>query len=456
MMQSFNSLVTLCSSILAEAGTKAAEKTPPLITDDAVILGILLVILAVIFKTASIQQGFWKKFYTICPSLLLCYFIPSLLGTFDIVATKSDGSKLYDPVAKNYLLPTSLVLLTLSIDLKGILGLGPKALILFLTGTVGIVIGGPLAILIVASFSPDLVGGEGAEAVWKGMATCAGSWIGGGANQVAMKETFNVGDSIYSSMIAVDVIVANVWMAGLLLIARKSKRLDQHIGADTSAVDSLRDKISAYQAEILRIPKTVDTLMVLAAGFAVTAMAHFLSGVIVEWFDGIHRGIVGGENTGEQSWVSRMSLNGKFFWLVVLATTGGLLLSFTRLRKLEGVGASRIATIFLYLLVVTVGLNMNIKAVYENPGYFLIGGIWMAFHVILLVAVTWLIKAPVFFMAVGSKANIGGAVSAPIVAAAFHPSLAPVGALLAVLGYALGTYAAWLCGLMMQAVAPAG
>ncbi|MCH2363427.1 MAG: DUF819 family protein, partial [Planctomycetes bacterium] len=284
MMQSFNPLVTLCSSILAEAGTKAAEKTPPLITDDAVILGILLVILAVIFKTASIQQGFWKKFYTICPSLLLCYFIPSLLGTFDIVATKSDGSKLYDPVAKNYLLPTSLVLLTLSIDLKGILGLGPKALILFLTGTVGIVIGGPLAILIVASFSPDLVGGEGAEAVWKGMATCAGSWIGGGANQVAMKETFKVGDSIYSSMIAVDVIVANVWMAGLLLIARKSKRIDQHIGADTSSVDSLRDKISAYQAEILRIPKTVDTLMVLAAGFAVTAMAHFLSGVIVEWF----------------------------------------------------------------------------------------------------------------------------------------------------------------------------
>ena len=449
-MQNLGSLTALCSNFLAQAGTK----TTPLITDDAVILGILLVILAVIFKTASIQQGFWKKFYTICPSLLLCYFIPSLLGTFDIVATKADGSKLYDPVAKNYLLPTSLVLLTLSIDLKGILSLGPKALILFLTGTVGIVLGGPLAILIVASFSPDLVGGEGAEAVWRGMATCAGSWIGGGANQVAMKETFNVGDSIYSSMIAVDVIVANVWMAGLLLIARKSKRLDQHIGADTSAVDSLRDKISAYQAEILRIPKTVDTLMVLAAGFAVTAMAHFMSGVIVEWFDGIHRGIVGGENTGEQSWVSRMSLNGKFFWLVVLATTGGLLLSFTRLRKLEGVGASRIATIFLYLLVVTVGLNMNIKAVYENPGYFLVGGIWMAFHVILLVAVTWLIKAPVFFMAVGSKANIGGAVSAPIVAAAFHPSLAPVGALLAVLGYALGTYAAWLCGLMMQAVAP--
>ena len=94
MMQSFSALTTLCSNFLAQAGSETAEKTTPLITDDAVILGILLVVLALIFKTASIQHGFWKKFYAICPSLLLCYFIPSLLGTFDIVATKVDGSKL--------------------------------------------------------------------------------------------------------------------------------------------------------------------------------------------------------------------------------------------------------------------------------------------------------------------------------------------------------------------------
>ncbi|MEC7923093.1 MAG: DUF819 family protein, partial [Planctomycetota bacterium] len=131
-----------------------------------------------------------------------------------------------------------------------------------------------------------------------------------------------------------------------------------------------------------------------------------------------------------------------------------VLLSFTRLRNLEGVGASRIATVFLYLLVVTIGLKMDVFAIFNNPGVFVIGGIWMLIHILLLVGVTILIRAPVFFMAVGSKANIGGAVSAPIVAAAFHPALAPVGVLLAVLGYALGTYAAWLCGLLMQAVAP--
>ena len=446
MMQTFSVITALCSNVVAQAAPAASAKAAPLITDDAVILGLLLVILAVIFKTASLKHPFWKKFYTFCPVLLLCYFIPSLLGSFDIVANDKDGSNLYF-VAKNYMLPASLVLLTLSIDLKGIIGLGPKALILFLTGTVGILFGGPLAILIVSTFSPEMVAGNGPEAVWRGMATCAGSWIGGGANQVAMKEVFEVGETIFAQMITVDVLVANVWMAGLLIIAGKSRQIDAWLKADTSAIDTLKDRISAYQAETLRVPKTADTLMVLAAGFSVTALAHFLSGQI---------GAACEELALTNPWIKDFNLTSTFFWLVVLATTGGVLLSFTRLKNLEGVGASRIATVFLYLLVVTIGLKMDVFAIFNNPGVFVIGGIWMLIHILLLVGVTILIRAPVFFMAVGSKANIGGAVSAPIVAAAFHPSLAPVGVLLAVLGYALGTYAAWLCGLMMQAVAPPG
>ena len=174
MMQTFSVITALCSNVVAQVAPAASAKAAPLITDDAVTLGLLLVILAVIFKTASLKHPFWKKFYTFCPVLLLCYFIPALLGSFDIVATDKEGSKLYF-VAKNYMLPASLVLLTLSIDLKGIIGLGPKALILFLTGTVGILFGGPLAILIVSIFSPEMVAGNGPEAVWRGMATCAGS-----------------------------------------------------------------------------------------------------------------------------------------------------------------------------------------------------------------------------------------------------------------------------------------
>lgn len=144
----------------------------------------------------------------------------------------------------------------------------------------------------------------------------------------------------------------------------------------------------------------------------------------------------------------------QFFWLVVLSTTCGLLLSFTPVRKFEAVGASKVGSVFIYILVATIGLKMNVMAVGDTPAMFVVGGIWMLVHASLLLIVAKLIKAPIFFMAVGSQANVGGAASAPVVASAFHPSLAPVGVLLAVLGYALGTYAALLTGTLMQMVAP--
>ena len=190
-----------------------------MITNDAVILGILLLILSFIFQTARSDNRIWKKFYKYVPTLLLCYFLPSLLNTFGIVSGKE--SKLYF-VASRYLLPASLVLLTISIDLREILKLGAKSLVMFFTGTIGIIFGGPLALLCLLFFSPDLLTINGSDSVWRGFTTVAGSWIGGGANQAAMKEIFNVSDDLFSSMVAVDVVVANVWMAFFYCMGRGS------------------------------------------------------------------------------------------------------------------------------------------------------------------------------------------------------------------------------------------
>ena len=411
----------------------------PLFTNDAIVFGILISILAFVFTTSKSENPFWKKFYKYIPTLLLCYFIPSIFNSLGIIS--GEESNLYF-VASRYLLPTSLVLLTISIDLPEIKKLGPKAIIMFLTGTVGIILGGPLAILIVSSFAPDVVGGVGPDAVWRGLTTVAGSWIGGGANQAAMKEIFNVGDTLFSSMIAVDVIVANIWMAFLLYGAGINERIDAKFQADNSAITELKEKIEAYRAQILRIPDLTDTLKVMTVGFGVTAIAHLGADIIAPWI------------TESAPWLAKFSLTSKFFWLIVLATTIALGLSFTKARELEGVGASRYGSLFLYILVATIGMKMNIMAIFENPGLFIIGLIWIAFHAILLIVVAKLIRAPFFFLAVGSQANIGGAASAPIVASAFHPSLAPVGVLLAVLGYAIGTYAAWICGILMQGISP--
>jgi len=407
-----------------------------MISNDAVVFGILMVVLGFVFYTSSLRSSFWKKFYTFFPVILLCYFIPSLLNTTGIVSPEK--SNLYF-VASRYLLPTSLVLLTLSVDLKEISKLGSKALIMFFTGTVGIIIGGPIAIIIVKNLFPNLVS-INPEELARGMTTIAGSWIGGGANQTAMKEVFNVDGELFSKMVTVDVLVGNAWLAVLLIGVGKTVFIDKFLGADSSSVESVKEKIEKYNLSIARIPDLKELIYVLTIGFGITGISHLIA-------DNIAPYLLNNFPTFE-----KYSLTSSFFWLIVIATTFGIILSFTRLRDLEGVGASKIGSIFIYILVATIGLQMNLFTVFDNPGLFLIGFIWISVHVILLFVVAIFIKAPYFFVAVGSQANVGGAASAPVVASAFHPSLAAVGVLLAVLGYAVGTYAAYICGIIMQSI----
>lgn len=408
----------------------------PVFENDAIVTGILLLVLAGIFYTSGLQS--WKKFYRYVPALLLCYFIPALLQwPFGLISGES--SNLYF-VASRYFLPASLILLCLSIDLKGILNLGPKALIMFFAASVGIILGGPIALYIMLNFMPGIDPDE----LWRGLSTVAGSWIGGGANQTAMKEIFQVSDAIFSTMIVVDVVVANIWMGFLLYGANISQQLDRWLKSDTSAIDDLKNRVENYRARVERIPTTTDLFLMLGVAFGGTAMAHWGADTITPFMEQFKPTLTA---------MRLDSLMSSFFWLIVIATTVGLLLSFTTARKLEGVGASKWGSVFIYFLVASIGMRMNIAEVFDNLALFGIGLIWMAIHVLILIIVAKLINAPFFFVAVGSQANVGGAASAPVVASAFSPSLAPVGVLMAVLGYALGTYGAIICAWIMQSVA---
>lgn len=411
---------------------------PAMLTNDAVIFGILALMLGFVFWSSESRIAFFVRFYRIFPPLLLAYFLPSLLTSFGFV--DPEKSQLYF-VASRFLLPAALVILTVVADLPATLRLGPKAVILFLTGTLGVVIGGPIALLTAGLVAPDLVGGEGPDAVWRGMATVAGSWIGGAANQTAIREIFGTGADAFSIWVAVDVIVANVWMAVLLAIAANQAKVDAWLRADASAVDAVRRKAEAYEAEHARIPTLKDLILILAIGFGATGFSHFCADILAPFFKSNFPG------------AAQFSVHSTFFWIVVIATAIGVGLSFTPARRLQGAGAMKVGSVFIYILVATVGLNMNIRALAETPAFFLIGGLWIAIHAALLILVARLIRAPAFFLAVGSQANIGGAASAPVVAAAFHPSLAPVGVLLAVLGYILGTFGAWISGQAMRLIA---
>ena len=411
--------------------------------NDAIVFGLLMLSLGFVFYTESKKEGFWPKFYKYIPGLLMCYMIPAIFNSLGLIS--ADVSETYY-IASRYLLPASLVLLTISIDLKAVFNLGWKALVMFFTGTVGIIIGGPIAILIISTFSPETVGGAGFDAVWRGLATLAGSWIGGGANQAAMLEIYGFNQELYGGMVLVDIVVANIWMAVLLLGIGKRAKIDKWLKADNTAINELQEKVQSFSEKIIRVPTLTDLLMILTFAFVAVGIAHYGADVISTYLSDNFEAV-----SDTRSALS--SFGSQFFWLISIATLIGILLSFTKAKNYEGAGASKVGSVFIYILVATIGMKMDLGKIFENPGLILIGLVWMVIHAILLIIVAKLIKAPYFFLAVGSQANVGGAASAPVVAAAFHPSLASVGALLAVFGYVIGTYGALLCAELMRIVA---
>ncbi|MEO1255977.1 MAG: DUF819 family protein, partial [Bacteroidota bacterium] len=291
----------------------------PLITNDAVIFGILMLILGLVFFTSSSDHPGWNKFYSYVPALLICYFLPSTLKAVGLIDPSK--SNLYF-MASRYLLPASLVLLTISVDLKEIARLGSKAVIMFVTGTLGIMIGGPLTIIIFSQIAPDLVGGVTPNEVWRGMTTIAGSWIGGGANQATMKEVFEVNDELFSKMVTVDIIVGNIWLGVLIAGVGVTKLIDRRLKADASAIERLKQKMEDYQSSVSRIPNLTDLMKILMVGFACTGFAHFCSDLIVPYLQQFPA-------------LQQYSLTSGFFWIVVIATALGVALSFTKLRALE-------------------------------------------------------------------------------------------------------------------------
>lgn len=406
-----------------------------LITDDAAVLGLLAITLGAVFWTAARPTGFWKRFYGIVPAILPCYLLPAIYNSVGLIDGAASG--LY-PMARDYLLPSALVLFCVAMDVGAIARLGPKAIIMFLVGTLGVMLGAIVAFVSMGVLHPETVAGD----TWRGMATMAGSWIGGGANQAAMKEVFGVDATLFGQFVAVDVLVGYLWMAILLFLAGRAESFDRWTGADTSAITKLKQQIADYQAEHTRIPTMADLMGIFAVALGATGVSHAVAGPVVAWV-----------KAAPAQWrLQDYSLDSGFFWIVIVATTLGVLFSLTRVRRLEGAGASKVGSVMLYVLIATIGMQMDLRALADRP-FLLLGLIWISVHAALMLGVAKLIRAPLFFMAVGSQANIGGAASAPVVATAFHPALAPVGVLLAVFGYALGTYCAYLTGLMLQALA---
>ena len=390
-----------------------------LVTEPTALVALLASFVAIVFGLSRVPAlaGFFER----VPPVIWAYFLPMLATTAGIIPSTSPA---YDWMSR-YLLPFALFLLMISVDLPAILRLGPKALVMMLVGTIGVVLGGPIAYMIFDGLLTD-------PEAWKGFAALSGSWIGGTANMLAIKESVGASDSTIAPLIVVDTVVGYGWMAVLLFLSAYQARFDAWVKADTRAMESANATLASLDQE-RRPASTAGMLVLVGLGLAAAVLSR-------TWGDLL-------PSLGDPTIVSSGT------WAVLIAVTVGLALSFTPMRRLERDGGSAVGYAALYLLLASIGASANLTAVLQTPVYLLAGIVWIAFHVALMFLAARLLRAPLFYVATGSMANIGGAASAPIVAGVYLPAMAPVGLLLAIAGYILGIYFGLVCAWLLGVVA---
>lgn len=393
------------------------ETTQAIINDPMSVFAFLATLVAAIFWVSGVKK--FEKFFEFVPPVIFVYFLPMIATTLGITPLASPA---YDWTTR-YFLPLALFLLMISIDLKSVAKLGPTALFMVSAGTVGIILGGPIALAVFGGFLP--------EDAWKGFAALSGSWIGGTANMVAVAESVDTPESAFGPIIVVDTVVGYGWMGVLLFFSVWQKKFDSFINANTAAIEETNQRLAEMNRD--RHPTTVrDAAFLIGLGMGAAVLAVNLGAKIPP--------------LGDPTIISATT------WAVLIIVTGGLLLSFTPLRDFEKVGASQLGYTALYLLLAGIGAQADLKAVLQAPVYLLAGALWIAIHVGILVLAARIIRAPLFFVATGSMANIGGAASAPVVAGVYHPAMAPVGLLMAVVGYVFGIYGALFCAYLLSLI----
>lgn len=380
----------------------------------AILLGIEVFVL---WFSSRPQFARWFKVF---PALFWIYFLPMLISTFGLLDPKN---AVYGYIT-GWLLPASLFLLLSSVDMKAILRLGKPALIMFFAGSAAFVFSAPLVFYLFKG----LIGSQ----FWSGFGALCGSWTGGSANMIAVKEALGAPDAVFLPMVVVDTVVPYAWMAILVIFVSSQPMFDRWNRSDRRILDQLtRKSKAAVSSQEMQNPLNVGMAIVIVA---IALTASFLSQVIAKFLPVI-KDVVSG-----------------FAWTIILVSLLGIFASLTPVKKLETHGATKIGYWLLYLVLTSIGAKANLSHMGSTLILILAGVVMVIIHAAVMIAVARWIRAPMFLIAAASQANIGGVASASIVAELYQPGLASVGLLLAILGNIIGTYFGILAGQLCRLV----
>jgi len=358
------------------------------------------------------------KLFEYLPSIVIIYFVVMLFSTFGLWQKTDSVTAVYKGVKSN-LLPAMIFLMLLSADMREILKLGKKMLLTFFLASFSIALG------FIGMFA--LFHSYFGEESWKPFAALSGSWMGGTANMVAIQGALNLPDSAMGYTLLIDSIDYAIWVMILLALVPFAKKFNLWSQADTSVIDEVGERLAIK--EDAKKPVSITSILLLTGIAAVVSLS---SQYLAAFFP-------------TTSFLTTTT------WIVIIATFSGILFAMTPLAKVSG--ASLLANMMLYLIVALIASRANFSELTEAPLYIFAGFVIILIHVTIMVIFAKIFKLDLFSLGVASLANIGGVASAPILASAYSKALIPIGVLMAMMGYILGTFGGLMVGKILEVIA---
>ncbi len=387
-----------------------------MITDSFTYLAVLTGLGGALLLLARSYKG---KLFDYLPPIVLLYFTVMVLSSLGLWTKTAEINASYASVKAN-LLPAMIFLMLLKSDLRQIARLGKKMLIGFISASVSIGIGFVVAFAIFQQFlAPD---------AWKAFAALSGSWMGGTGNMAAIQGALDVPDSSMGYTLLIDSIDYAIWVALLLALVPYAGFFNRWAKADSKALDEISQSLAAAPTNPDKGIDATDLIFLVGTAMLISAGAQSLAAIF--------------PTTDFMSTTT---------WTILIVTVAGVLGALTRLGRLAG--SSEIATVMLYIVVALIASRANFAELTQAPVYIIAGLVILLVHGLCMLVVARLFKLDLFTCGIASLANIGGVASAPILAAAYSQALIPIGVLMAMLGYIIGTGGGLLVGRVLSIIA---
>jgi len=358
----------------------------------------LMLLVAGLFPMLERRTG-WRLF-KVMPPIVMVYLLVTALAVSGLWQVSGEIQAAQKTLIAQ-LVPALLFLLMVNCDLRAIFALGPRVLAVFACTTVSLFIAFVATFLLFRHVLPT---GNG----WQPLAALSGSWVGGTANMIAVKQAIGMPDALLALSLLTDALCYSAWVAILFSVARLAPAFNRWTRAQSSAD-------LPFAAAQPALPTSPDRVLVwLGLALLVAAASSWL---------------------GARLPVSTML--SATTWTILAATLAGLVVAHTPLARFAGAGA--VSSALLVGVVAVLASQSDFQGIAAAPLYLACGATIIAIHAVLLAVAARLFRFDLYLCGISSLAHIGGVAATPVLAASYAPVLVPVGVLLALLGYILGT-----------------